>query len=81
VRPINIKLVLEVFTGKLKPGDLDNLDGRVDLPGGIHDVDLAPKEVQRRGKLILLKSKMEQGMRLEAMLDKETKEQSSLGNH
>jgi hypothetical protein len=61
VKPINIKPVLEIFKGLIKPGDLDNPDGRVNILIGICDVDLAPKEVQRSDKLILLKSKFGTG--------------------
>jgi hypothetical protein len=61
VKPVNIKPVLEVFKGKIKPGDLDNPGGRVDILVGICDVDLAPKEVHRAGRLILLQSKFGTG--------------------
>jgi hypothetical protein len=45
VKPINIKPVLEVFKGRIKPGVLENPSGRVDILLGICDVNLAHKKV------------------------------------
>jgi hypothetical protein len=49
VKPINIKPVLEVFKGRIKPGVLENPGSRVDILLGICDVNLAPKKVRGQG--------------------------------